>query len=159
MFHKMHKRVRRTVGPSLATSLYPLTHRRMWPAEVFFKGITMVDVHQNWLKWFNVVIMGEGSMAFLKSIIYLSPFIFVIRISISTVSFLAQPGSGSLCLQNVFLCNKNSAMFRGKRMQEMKSFDIYKIAVLAKYLEQQTDCSRYRRKNCQSRRSPSWMNL
>ena len=111
MTRKLHKRVLRTVGPSFATSLEPLTHRRIRPAEVFSKGITMVDVHRNWLKWFNIVIVGGDSMVSLRRIIYLSPYLYVIRISISTVSFLEQLGPGAFWLQNVFLCNKNSAMF------------------------------------------------
>ena len=73
MTRKLHKRVLRTVGPSFATSLEPLTHRRIRPAEVFSKGITMVDVHRNWLKWFNIVIVGGDSMVSLRRIIYLSP--------------------------------------------------------------------------------------
>ena len=35
--------------------------------------------------------------------IFLSPFLDVARISMSTVSFLAQPDSGIFCLQNAFL--------------------------------------------------------
>ena len=33
-----------------------------------------------------------------------------------------------------------------------------RFVVLAEYFEQQTDCSRYKRQICQSRRSPSWRN-
>ena len=43
--------VSRTVGPLLAFSLESLAdHRNV--AKVFSKGITLVDVHLNWLNWF-----------------------------------------------------------------------------------------------------------
>ena len=54
--------------------------------------------------------------------------------------------------------NKYSEMLQDKWMYEIKKIDLRKKIVLAEYFEQQTDCSRYRRKISQSRRSPSWRN-
>ena len=44
---------------------------------------------------------------------------------------------------------------RGKWRNRFKN---KKIVVSAEYFEQETNCSRYRRKNSQSRRSSSWIN-
>ena len=53
LLDKLQKRICRTVGPSLAASLEPLAHRRNL---AFSIGITLVDVHLNWLKWFHFLI-------------------------------------------------------------------------------------------------------
>ena len=49
--------------------------------------------------------------------------------------------------------NKYSEMLQDKWMYEIKKIDLRKKIVLAEYFEQQTDCSRYRRKISQSRKS------
>ena len=70
----------------------------MWPAEVFFIGITLVDVLQNWLK-FHFLFFEVGLLVILVNcMIFLSPFVDVTRMSMSTVAFFAQLGSGILCL-------------------------------------------------------------
>ena len=46
LLDKLQNRICRTVGPSLAASLEPLTHC-WWSALVFSIGITLVDVLQN----------------------------------------------------------------------------------------------------------------
>ena len=59
----------------------------------------MVDVYLNWLNWFHFRILKGGLFVILiDCIIFLLPFIDVTRMSMSTVSFLAQINSGILCL-------------------------------------------------------------
>ena len=51
-------------------------------------------------------------------------------------------------------------MFQEKAMQEIKKkIKDKKIVVLAEYLEQQTDCSRYKVKISKSRRISPWRNI
>ena len=58
----------------------------MWPAEVFSIGINFVDVLQNWLNWFHFVFLEGGLLVILMNcIIFLSPFLDVTRVSMSTV--------------------------------------------------------------------------
>ena len=64
-----------------------------------FTGITLVDVLQNWLNWFHFPFLEGGLLVILiDCMIFLSPFLDVTRMSMSTVSFLAQLDSGILCL-------------------------------------------------------------
>ena len=58
-----------------------------------------LDVHLNWPNWFHFLIL-EGHLLFIliDCMIFLSPFLDVARMSMSTVSFLAQLDSGILCL-------------------------------------------------------------
>ena len=59
----------------------------------------MVDVHLNWLNGCHFLILEVGLLVILiDCMIFLSPFQNVTRMSISTVSFLAQLDSGILCL-------------------------------------------------------------
>ena len=96
------KRICRTVGPSLAASLGPLAHRRnVASLSLFYIGIPLVgiDVHLNWLNWFHFFILEESLLLIqIDYMIFLSPFLDVTRMSMSTVSFLTQLGSGILCL-------------------------------------------------------------
>ena len=95
LLDKLQKQICRTVGPSLAASLEPLAHRR----NVASIGITLVHVHLNWLNWFHFLILeGDLLVILIDCMIFLSPFLDVTRMSMSTVSFLAQLGSGILCL-------------------------------------------------------------
>ena len=62
-------------------------------------SITLVEVLQNWLNWFNFLFLEGGLLVILTDcMIFQSPFLDVIRMSISTVSFLAQLDFGILCL-------------------------------------------------------------
>ena len=71
----------------------------MKPTYVFSIGITLVDVHLNWLNWFLFLTLEGGLLVILiDCMIFLSPFLDVTRMSMSTVSFLAQLDSGILCL-------------------------------------------------------------
>ena len=61
-------------------------------------GITFVDVHLNGLNWFHFLILMGGLLVILiDCMIFLSPFVDVTRMSMSTVSFLAQLDTGILC--------------------------------------------------------------
>ena len=72
---------------------------------VFSVGNSLVGVHLNWLNWFHFLIL-EGGLLFILigCMIFMSPFLDILRIPMSTVSFFTQPESGILCLQNAFLC-------------------------------------------------------
>ena len=64
---------------------------RMWLAYVFSIVITLVDVLQNWLNWFHFPFFeGVLLIILIHCMIFLSPFLDVTKISMSTVSFLAQ---------------------------------------------------------------------
>ena len=59
----------------------------------------MVDVHLNWLNWFHFLVLeGNLLIILIDCMIFLSPFLDVTRMSMSTVSFLTQLDSGILCL-------------------------------------------------------------
>ena len=71
----------------------------MWPAKVFSIGITFVYVLQNWLNWFHFFFLDGGLLVILIDyMIFLSPSLDVSRVSMSTVSFLAQLEPGILWL-------------------------------------------------------------
>ena len=105
LLDKLQKRICRTFGLSLITSLEPLTHRRnvtslsLFYSYYFGRCSSELDSTGS-LSFFLVV----GLLVILiDCMIFLSPFLDVARISVSTVSFLAQLGPGILCLSNVFL--------------------------------------------------------
>ena len=53
--------------------------------------ITVVDVLQNWLNWFHFLFLeGDVLVILIDCMTFLSPFLDVTRMSISTFSFLAQ---------------------------------------------------------------------
>ena len=59
LLDKLQKRICSTLGPSLAASLGLLGHRQNVASLVFSIGITLVDVHLNWLIWFHFLILEE----------------------------------------------------------------------------------------------------
>ena len=67
------------------------------PASVFSIGITLLGIDANQLNWFHFLIL-EGSLLviLIDCPIFLSPFLDITRMPISTVSFLAQLDSGIL---------------------------------------------------------------
>ena len=86
----------------LALHLLPLSNPwfivDMYPAWVFSIDITLVDVHLNWLNWFHFLILEGGlRIILIDCMTFLSPFLDVRRMSMSTVSFLAQLNSWILC--------------------------------------------------------------
>ena len=81
----------RTVGLWLAVSFWPLAHCQNVASLSFFIGITLVDVHLNWLNWFHFLVLRGGLLAIpIDCMLFLSPFLDVTRMSTSTVSFLSQ---------------------------------------------------------------------
>ena len=66
LLDKLQKRICRTVGPSLAASLEPLAHRRNVASLNLFIGITLVDIHLNWLNWFHFLILVGGLLVILR---------------------------------------------------------------------------------------------
>ena len=61
----------------------------------------MKDVHLNWRNWFHFLVLKEDVLVIqVDGMIFLSPFLDVARMSMSTVSFLAQLDPGILCLWN-----------------------------------------------------------
>ena len=91
LLDKLQKQICRTVGPSLAASLEPLLHFRNVASLSFFIGITSVDVVLNWLNWFHFLILEEGLLVILIDCMsFLSSFLDVTSMSMSTVSFLIQ---------------------------------------------------------------------
>ena len=96
LFDKLQKQMCRTTGPSLATSLEPLAHCQNVAS--LSTGITLIDAHLNWLNWFHFLILEGGLLIILIDyMIFLSPTLDVIKMPMSTVSFLAQLDSGILC--------------------------------------------------------------
>ena len=100
LLYNIQKQKCRTVGPSLAASLQLLAHwnvASLWLLSLFI-GITLVDAHLNWLNRFHFLILGGGWLIILiDCMIFLSPFLDVTRMFMSTVFFLAQLCSGIPC--------------------------------------------------------------
>ena len=104
MLDKLQKRICRTVGPSLATSLELWAHRQNVASSSLFycyyfgrctsELAELVPLPYSW---------GRLLVNLIHCMILLSPFLDVTRMSISTVSFLTQLDPGILCLQNAFL--------------------------------------------------------
>ena len=69
------------------------------PFYLKLESITLVDILQNWLNWFHFAFLEGGLLVILiDSMIFLSPFLDVTKMSTSAVSFLTQLDSGILCL-------------------------------------------------------------
>ena len=98
LLDKLQGRICRTVGPSRATSLESLAHPQNVDNVSCSIGITLVDVHLKWLNWFHFLIFNGGLLIILiDSMIFLSPFLDVTRLFISTVYFLPRLDFGILC--------------------------------------------------------------
>ena len=98
LLDKLQKWICRIVGPSLAASLKPFACRQNMASLNLSIGITLVDVLQNWLNWFHFLFLEGGLLVILiDCMIFLSPFLDVTRMSMSTVSFLAWLNSRILC--------------------------------------------------------------
>ena len=91
MLDKVQKQMCRSAGPSITASFEPLGHRRNVASLSLLIGITLVDIHLNWLNWFNFLILVAGALVTLTDcMIFLSLFLDVRRVPVSTVSFLIQ---------------------------------------------------------------------
>ena len=88
-----------------AAPLEPLAHCQNIARISFYSiVITLTDVHLNWMSWFYLLILVAARLIILKGcIIFLSSFLDVIIMSMSTVSFLAHLDPGILCQQSAFL--------------------------------------------------------
>ena len=100
MLDKLQKQICRTVGPLLAASVEPLAHRRnIASLSLFYRnyfGRCLSELAQ-------LVTFPYSRRRSTRYSQMLFVFLDVTRISISTVSFLAQLDHGFLCLQNAFL--------------------------------------------------------
>ena len=64
-----------------------------------FYNITLITAYLNWVSWFHLVLLVAGTLVILIGcMIFLSPFLDVLRTFMSTVSFLAHLESGILGL-------------------------------------------------------------
>ena len=99
LLDKLQNLVCRTVGPSLTASLEPLAHRRnVASLTLFYRyyfGRCSLELAQLVPLPFSC---GRSTVILIDCMIFLSLFLDVTRISMSTVSFLAQVDSGILCL-------------------------------------------------------------
>ena len=104
LLEKLQKRICRTVAPSLAVSHEPLAHHRnVVSLSLFYRyyfGKCSLELAQLVPLLFS---LGGVLITLIYCMIFLSPFLNVTRMSMSTVSFLAQLNSGILCLWNAFL--------------------------------------------------------
>ena len=88
--------------PSLGASLEPLINCWHVASLSLFYGL---DFHLNWLHF--LILGGDLHVILIDCLIFLSPFIDVTRMPMSTISLLAQlefSASRILYLQNAFLC-------------------------------------------------------
>ena len=96
LLDKLQNQICGTVGPSLAASLEPLASLSLFYRYYF--------ILENWLNQFPFLFPKRGLLVILTDcMIFLSRFLAVTRMSMSTVSFLIQLDSGILCLWNAFL--------------------------------------------------------
>ena len=73
LLDQIQRQMCRTVGSSLASSLESLSKCSQLKSSM---GITLVDVHLNWLNQFNFLILQGGVLVILiNSMIFLSPFL------------------------------------------------------------------------------------
>ena len=101
LLDKLQKRICRTL---LAASLEPLAHRRNVASLSLFYRYYFGRCSFEWLNWFLFLILERGVLVILRDcMIFLSAFLDVTRMSMLTISVLAQLDSGILCLWNAFL--------------------------------------------------------
>ena len=99
LLDKLQKQICRTVGPSLAASLEPLAHRRNVASLSLFYRYYFGRCSSELAEMVPLP-YSRGSLLviLIDYMIFLSPFLDVTRMSMSTVSFLAQLDSRILCL-------------------------------------------------------------
>ena len=94
------------VGPTFVSSLELSAHPRN-NDQFFFIGITLEDVHLDWLKCFlSLTFRGVLILILTGFMLSFSPFLDPTRMPMSTVSFLKQPGPGITCQQSFELRSK-----------------------------------------------------
>ena len=97
LLDKLQKQICRTVGPSFAASLEPLANRQTVASLSLFYRYYFGRCSSE-LAQLVPLPYSRGRPCYSDCMILLSPFLDVTRMSMSTVSFLAQLDSGILCL-------------------------------------------------------------
>ena len=100
LLDKLQKRICRTVVPSLAASLETLAHGRNVASLSLFYRYYFGGCSSELAKLVPLPFSGGRSTRYfvIDYMIFLSPFLDGTKMSMSTVSFLSQLGSGILCL-------------------------------------------------------------
>ena len=99
LLDKLQKQVCRIVGPLLAASVEPLAHHRNVASLYLFYRYYFGRCSSELAQLVPLPFLQGGLLVILiDCIIFLSPFLDVTRMSMSTVSFLAWVNSGILCL-------------------------------------------------------------
>ena len=99
LLDKLQKRIRKTVDSSLATSLECLADSVNVASLSLFCRYYFSRCSSYWLNWSHIVFFEGGLLVILiDCMIFLSPFLDVASMPMSTISFLAQLDSGILCL-------------------------------------------------------------
>ena len=98
LLDKLQKRLCRTVGPSLAASHEPLAHRWNVASLILFYRYYFGRCSSELAQLVPPSFYWRRSTCFSDCIIFLSPFLDGTRMSMSTVSFLAQLDPGILSL-------------------------------------------------------------
>ena len=95
---KLQKRICRTVAPSHSASLEPVSHGQNVGGLSLFYRYYFGRCSSELAELVPLLCSPGRSTCYSDCIIFLSPFLDVTRIFMSTVSFLAQLNSGILCL-------------------------------------------------------------
>ena len=98
LLDKLQKQICRTVGPSLAASLEPLAHRRNVASLSLSYRYYFGKCSSEPAQLVPLILEGGLLIILIYCMIFLSPLQDVTRMSMSTVSFLAQLDSGILYL-------------------------------------------------------------
>ena len=99
LLDKLQKWICRSVGPSLAASLEPLVHRRNIGSFSHFYRYYFGRCSSELANCSQFLILEGGLFVILiDCVMFLSPFLDVTKMSMSTVSFLTQLDSVILCL-------------------------------------------------------------
>ena len=96
LLDKLQKRICRTAGPSLGACLEPLAHRRNVTSLSLFYSCYFGRCSSELAQLVPLPFFRRRSICY--SDIFLSPFLDVTIMSMSTVSFATQLDSGILCL-------------------------------------------------------------
>ena len=98
LLDKLPKRICRTVGPLFAASLEPLAHRRNVSGLSLFYRYYFGRCSSELAELVPLILKGGLLVILIDCMLFLSPFLDITRMSMSTVSFLAQLDFGILCL-------------------------------------------------------------
>ena len=102
MLDELQKWVRGTVGPTLETFLEPLAQCRNVATLIVFCMYYFGRYPSELADTHFLIAMGGQIVILLGCMIFISLFLYVLRIFLSTDSFFAQLGCGTFCLENAF---------------------------------------------------------